>query len=274
MPQYAQSGDIYAIQELFDECFPEDIKFNRWFFENKLRTEDTVVYKINGSIVGMLIRMPQVIKGVGNSTYIYGACTRNEYRRRGVMSGLLKFSHNEDIKRGVICSMLIPAEEWLFDFYAQYGYKVSCYLDKADFNIKHKESEYILRKAGKRDISILDELYSNSLKDRNYVIRDREYWNDLLNMLWELGGEALLITEGNRILGYALLWNGNEPYIQELCCEDENDMDMVTCAVMQSLKVESIKITAIKKRTHKPFAMVKYYDKDNSYEFYANMLWN
>lgn len=274
MPQYAEDTDICDIQKLFNECFPEDIRFNQWFFENKLRIEDTVVYKINGKIAGMLIRMPQMIEGLGIATYIYGACTKNEFRRQGIMSEMLEFSHNEDMKLGVVCSTLIPAEEWLFEFYAQYGYKVSGYLESIYCNVKWKENSFRLRQIEKKDISVIDNIYRGALVNKKYVVRNKEYWCDLLSMFEELDGEALLITENENALGYALLWKGEEPFIQELCCVDEECRDNIISEIMKRLDTGNIKVTSIRDKTTKPFAMAKVYGNDSDMEIYENMLWN
>ena len=274
MPQYAENKDLYDIQELFNECFPEDINFNKWFFENKLKIEDTVVYKINESIAGMLIRMPQVIEGVGKATYIYGACTRKEYRRLGVMSKLLEFSHNEDMRQGIICSMLIPAEEWLFEFYAQYGYRVSGYLKSTVFNAGINGDICKLRSIEETDINTINNIYRCRLSGEGYVVRGKDYWSNLLDLFNKLNGEALLMSEKDNVLGYALLWKGREPYIQELCCLNEEYSEKLINSILKRLGVSSIKVTQIVRKRNKPFVMAKWYDMGKSAGFYANMLWN
>ena len=109
------------IRELWDICFGEDKDFNEYFFENRFRTEETLVLKENGKIVSMLQRFRYELYNVGKVSYIYGACTHPEYRKKHYMAHLLEKSREADIKEELVGSVLVPQEEWLFGFYERYG---------------------------------------------------------------------------------------------------------------------------------------------------------
>lgn len=57
-----------------------------------------------------------------STSYISGACTHPDYRKHGAMKRLLKETHRCMYEDGVLLASLIPAEEWLFGYYARSGY--------------------------------------------------------------------------------------------------------------------------------------------------------
>lgn len=57
-----------------------------------------------------------------HTAYISGACTHPDYRNRGVMHELLSQAFARMLHNNVALSTLIPAEPWLFDYYARSGY--------------------------------------------------------------------------------------------------------------------------------------------------------
>ncbi len=65
------------------------------------------------------------------TSYISGACTHPDYRAKGVMRELLSQSFARMLRNGVLFSTLIPAEPWLFGYYAKTGYTPA-------FRISHK----------------------------------------------------------------------------------------------------------------------------------------
>ena len=59
------------------------------FFDNFFKYEDTLLY-VEEKPVAMLQMMPYTLKGIGAVTYIYGATTHPDYRKKGLMGKLLK----------------------------------------------------------------------------------------------------------------------------------------------------------------------------------------
>lgn len=54
--------------------------------------------------------------------YISGACTHPDFRNQGLMSTLLQQALETMIQMDSVFTTLIPAEPWLFDYYARFGY--------------------------------------------------------------------------------------------------------------------------------------------------------
>ena len=54
--------------------------------------------------------------------YISGAATARDQRGKGLVQHLMRASHQQMWREGCLCAFLIPAEEWLYQFYRQMGY--------------------------------------------------------------------------------------------------------------------------------------------------------
>ena len=123
MIRFAEKKDIPYIKELWDIAFGEEPDFNKYFFDNFFKYEDTLLY-IEEKPVAMLQMMPYTLKGIGAVTYIYGATTHPDYRKNGLMGELLKKSFEIDKSRGIKGSVLIPANQGLFNYYSKFGYEL------------------------------------------------------------------------------------------------------------------------------------------------------
>lgn len=113
------------IKQLWQSCFHDDEEFIRLYFNSKYRDQHSMLYEENGNPLSAFLMLPYLIKWHGtylNSSYISGACTDEKARNRGLMKDLLKKGFQKMYENGITVSTLIPAEEWLFNFYRQSGY--------------------------------------------------------------------------------------------------------------------------------------------------------
>ena len=111
--------------ELWRRCFEDTEDFIRFYFEQKYSDDNSLVYEENGKALSALQMLPYPMSWentILQTSYISGACTLEEARNQGIMTMLLKTAFQEMYKRGVAISTLIPAEDWLFDYYANQGY--------------------------------------------------------------------------------------------------------------------------------------------------------
>ena len=127
MIRFAAQADLPAIRELWEQCFPDDTGFNPYYFRHHFSLEHTLLYLVNSTVAAMVQMLPYTLQ-LGQdlsaaATYIYGACTHPGYRRQHLMSQLLTESFALDRAQGRAASMLIPQEDWLFDFYRPFGYQ-------------------------------------------------------------------------------------------------------------------------------------------------------
>lgn len=118
-------GEKTKVKELWQLCFHDDERFVNLLFDNLYRDENTICFEKGGKVTTALQMLPYCISFGETSldvSYISGAATRPEYRNRGLMGRLLKESFEIMRSRNIPLSALIPAESWLYDYYASKGY--------------------------------------------------------------------------------------------------------------------------------------------------------
>lgn len=114
-----------AIQQLWQTSFHDSEEFIRFYFRHKYEDGNALLHVENGRPLSALLMLPYPMRWTGKTlmtSYISGACTLPEARNRGLMSNLLRNAFGVMHRRNIALSTLIPAEEWLFGYYARLGY--------------------------------------------------------------------------------------------------------------------------------------------------------
>ena len=114
--------------ELWAEAFGDGEGFVSSFLDAYMIPEYSVPAVISeGRLVSALylIEFPlwSYSKLVGDCAYIYAAATKKDFRNRGYMSDLIKYSAELCKNRGLKAIFLFPQERTLFDFYARFGFR-------------------------------------------------------------------------------------------------------------------------------------------------------
>lgn len=123
-----QGDDKYIpeLKQMWKRCFPEDTDaFIDFYFNKVYKDVDTLLYLINDKPVASLQIIPYEMKLYDTRAmagYISGAMTHPDFRGRGIMAELLNASFELMKERAYGYSFLIPQEDYLFDYYAKFGY--------------------------------------------------------------------------------------------------------------------------------------------------------
>lgn len=134
-----QSHIRWQTRALWKLCFNDSEHFMQLYFSKVYRHELNSYIERNGKIIAALQRLPYTMLFAGQQIpvgYVSGVCTIPEFRGKGIMTDLLEKAHLQMAESGFYCSLLIPAEEKLFDYYTRRGY-VAC-------RPSHFERTYIL----------------------------------------------------------------------------------------------------------------------------------
>jgi predicted acetyltransferase len=113
---------IKCWQEAFGDSEDEIL-----YFIDNVKDADCLAYYEDNQITSMFYLVNCKINNI-DSKYIYAACTLNDYRERGYMSMLLDFAKR---KYNSIC--LIPAKEWLIEYYSKRGFSHKIKIDDICF---------------------------------------------------------------------------------------------------------------------------------------------
>jgi len=179
----ANDSDVPFLRKLWEECFPKDVEYADFFFENIFRKPCAVVCEADGERVGMIHVFPRILStpdGELSAKYIYGVGTTTSARGRGIAGRLLK---GEECDCDVL--LLIPQSESLFSFYEKYGFS---HLAKISKEIVSPNGEILLREADYDDVGYMNSVYERSLEGAVFARRDADTWKLLINEYRFLGG--------------------------------------------------------------------------------------
>lgn len=166
------------LQRLWRACFHDDDAYIKYFFENRYDPENCLAF-MDESIrrpVAMLHLLPSGVSeggGVASAQYIYAACTREDYRRQGLMALLLDTAVKLGEARGIKYSLTVPAQSRLFRYYIKQGfhrcYQVRMvYMNRSDLRFLCKEGVQVTgdRMETMMKLSEVYEFRRNMLIDR------------------------------------------------------------------------------------------------------------
>lgn len=140
MIRFTNSNDIKPLKKLWKICFGDSDEYIDLHFSEKYKDENTLIYWENNKIVAALYMTPYCFRFYGELIpfyYLAGLSTLSEYRSKGFMSKLIKESFEVMKNRNIPLCGLVPAEEWLFNYYSKYGF--TTIFNENDTNINLKE---------------------------------------------------------------------------------------------------------------------------------------
>ena len=112
-------------RRLWEQCFSDSEAFTDLYFRHRYRDDRTLTLRRGGRVVSAMQLLPYPLAFCGEvvpMAYVSGACTQPDHRGRGLMTGLLTRALRRMRREGVAVATLIPAEPWLWDFYARVGF--------------------------------------------------------------------------------------------------------------------------------------------------------
>jgi Predicted acetyltransferase involved in intracellular survival and related acetyltransferases len=218
-----ENQHIPQLKKLWELCFPKDSRvFIDFYFDKVYRNEAALIYLEEEKVLASFLIIPYPIKNqeqIKLAGYISGAMTHPDYRGIGIMSKILEYSFVFMQEKGYEYSFLIPQEEWLFDYYARFGYErafPSSYIESPFVETKPQQSN-ILRDKTIRIYNNLTEIdlsdffitYSRFLTQNNPVIlKTKEQLSTILEDLFDEKGNlftndwgvAFCLKERSRVL--------------------------------------------------------------------------
>ena len=115
----------FETRHLWERSFADPKTFIDLYFREKYRKERNEIIVRDGRVVSALQKLPYPMTYGGRmlpASYISGACTDENYRKRGLMGALLAQTHRAMYAENVVFSFLIPATAELATYYAKFGY--------------------------------------------------------------------------------------------------------------------------------------------------------
>ena len=117
-PKSSKAEDAYYLWQL---CFGDTDAFLSTYFRELYRADRTLVGYTDGVATTHLQCLPLELTAGGRSlpvNYVVAVCTHPDYAGHGLMKAQLQDALRLAKARGEVASLLLPAEAWLFDYYA------------------------------------------------------------------------------------------------------------------------------------------------------------
>lgn len=206
------------VKVLWKLCFNDSEEFTEMYFKLRYKNEVNIAIESGDEVISALQMLPYPMTFCGETvqtSYISGACTHPEFRSKGVMRELLSQAFARMSRSGVYFSTLIPAEPWLFDYYARMGYAPV-------FKYSPKEialPEFVPSKeiAVETVSEYKEEVYTyinKKLSERACCIQHTaEDFQVIMADLAVSGGSLLIAKQAEEIKGAAIIYKGEKKII-------------------------------------------------------------
>ena len=275
------SQDQYKV--LWKKSFGDTDDFIDFVFKNVCKPEYACTIERNGKLISALQLIPYSLNYFGNIIkvgYIYGACTHPLARNQGFMRKLLFQVFSKMKREGYMMSIIVPAEPWLFDYYASCGFTNA-------FDVS--ESVYTLNSNIPGDSSINVQRVVVPLKlypyffERMYqrqccVLHDNRDYENIIKELSLSKGKvfAAYRKENGQQIGMALVSRMDIQkgyYVQELFYEDNHVKDVLLQRVLKSLNVDSIVVREpfVPNSEHRCVGMAQIVDQEQMTKLYSQI---
>ncbi|MFY0881076.1 GNAT family N-acetyltransferase [Clostridioides difficile] len=218
--RYAKEEEIESIKDIWSYCFNDTESFMKYYFNDKYKSENTVVALDEGKIISSLqLNQYKLLLNskVYNTSYVVGVSTLPEGRGAGYMNKVMKFTLNELYKKGQLVSILMPID---YRLYRRFGYE-HCY-DQIEYTINTDDLKNF-KSSGKMIKSNLSQIDDLIQIDRTFlnevngnVLKDEHYYENLFKEVQSEDG-FLYIHEGNEKDGYIVYFlQEDKMFVREL----------------------------------------------------------
>ncbi|HBE9550685.1 GNAT family N-acetyltransferase [Clostridioides difficile] len=218
--RYAKEEEIESIKEIWSYCFNDTESFMKYYFNDKYKSENTVVALDEGKIISSLqLNQYKLLLNskIYNTSYVVGVSTLPEGRGAGYMNKVMKFTLNELYKKGQLVSILMPID---YRLYRRFGYE-HCY-DQIEYTINTDDLKNF-KSSGKMIKSNLSQIDDLIQIDRTFlnevngnVLKDEHYYENLFKEIQSEDG-FLYIHEGNEKDGYIVYFlQEDKMFVREL----------------------------------------------------------
>lgn len=123
------------MMELWKNIFHDSTGYIKLVFEAYFRSDNAFTVYEGENLIAALLCVPYDFMAFDNAgnrfflkgMYLCGLATRPEYRKRGIMSALIREAEHRAWERGYDMTFLIPADDNLREYYKKKGYFTASY---------------------------------------------------------------------------------------------------------------------------------------------------
>ena len=126
-----QDRILQETRDLWKLVFNDSDKFMDLYFSRVYKPKYNVTCQLNHHVVAALQTLPYALLYHGQelpAVYISGVSTHPDYRHQEIGNNLMRQAHFDLFYKNVVYAALIPAEDWLYEWYAKcrYAPRITC----------------------------------------------------------------------------------------------------------------------------------------------------
>ena len=215
---FPAKAQIPQLWQLWKEVFHDDDAFISSFEKTAFSQDRCRCVFIDEKIVAMLFWFDCKCRNE-KIAYLYAVATKEAFRRQGLCRALMENTHKHLKKLGYSGTILVPAEESLFDYYKKLGYRPATTI--GEMYSAATDGEIAFEKIRGLEYGAL----RRQFLPQGGVIQEKKNILFLQTMYEFYAGEGFLIAgkkQGKRFVGIEFLGDKTKaPYIlSKLHCDD------------------------------------------------------
>lgn len=228
-------------KKLYEEVFSEDSKsFVDYYYEEKLKDNQIYVVEEDGEIQAMLHLNPYELAVNGSKkdvNYIVAVATRESYRKRGYMAGLLKQALNDMYADGETFTFLMPASE---SIYLPFDFRTVCEQNRSYYDPEEETEEgVVITDAVNADAEEMAAYMEAQLTQsyQVYAKRSTAYYERLIKEYASDGGILKIYKKDGKITDIKIAAeaeevDGGKPKIMILYRRCQKNADVIAPAII------------------------------------------
>lgn len=196
----AKNVNVSELKNLWKLCFHDEDAYINFYYENRFKTEETLVYLVENQVVAMLTLMPGFVVHPNEKLpvrYVYAVATHPDHRRKGYAAALMEYANQLEGK-DYLGTFLVPASASLFQYYEALGYQTLSHK-----KVLHMNMEDFFDELKQFDLKQEIERVTPLKPDDFYLLRNKSYTEDGF-VLWEYEDLDYLLKEFLFLGGQAL----------------------------------------------------------------------
>ncbi len=237
------------VKNLWKLCFNDSDEFTEMYFRLRYSNDVNIAIQSGEEVIAALQILPYPMtfgeKEI-KTGYVSGACTHPDYRNRGAMRELLSQAFARMQHNDMAISTLIPAEPWLFGYYADAGYAPVFKYAPTAFTASEKAvpNETVVLK---RIDGYQEEAYrylDRKLRERPYCILHTEAdFRVILSDLQLSKGRIYTLNQDDRIQALAIIYPTDSGWLAgETVAETPGMRSLLLQRICEQLNIASLQM--------------------------------
>lgn len=224
--------DMISLRALWKDAFGDSDAYIEYYFSNVAAENKIFTAKYNGQIISMIHLNPYPLVYNDGKTvnviqggYIVGVATRSEWRRRGIMSRLMKEVLSYAENHGYALVYLMPENEAYYKHLGFCRMEKSVYINLSAYASEYQNGDALQFQSPEKVTEQEWEKFSQRLSKgyHLFAVRTKEYMLALQKECRALCGDVYIIRDAEGILAtYGIMFeNGKAEVVQYISAVPE-----------------------------------------------------